>query len=70
MTAPGIEEYTGMIAAAAAAVRPRLARRAPSIAIVLGSGLGPFADRLERAVRVPYGEIPHFPAPTVIGHAG
>ena len=59
-----------MIAAAAAAVRLRLAGRAPSIAIVLGSGLGPFADRLERAVRVPYGEIPHFPAPTVIGHAG
>ncbi|MFL5496490.1 MAG: purine-nucleoside phosphorylase [Gemmatimonadales bacterium] len=59
-----------MVAAAAAAVRSRLDGRAPSIAIVLGSGLGPFADRLERAVRIPYGEIPHFPPPTVIGHAG
>jgi purine-nucleoside phosphorylase len=59
-----------MMAAAAAAVRSRLDGRAPSVAIVLGSGLGPFADRLQRAVRIPYGEIPHFPPPTVIGHAG
>jgi purine-nucleoside phosphorylase len=68
--APGAAEYADMMAAAAAAVRSRLDGRAPSVAIVLGSGLGPFADRLEHAVRVPYGEIPHFPPPTVIGHAG
>ena len=42
----------------------------PGVAIVLGSGLGQFAERLEHAVRVPYGEIPHFPSPTVIGHSG
>ncbi|HEX3234344.1 MAG TPA: purine-nucleoside phosphorylase [Gemmatimonadales bacterium] len=70
MIAPEAAEYGGMIAAAADAVRRRLEGRAPSVAIVLGSGLGPFAERLERAVRIPYGEVPHFPPPTVIGHAG
>jgi purine-nucleoside phosphorylase len=39
-------------------------------AIVLGSGLGAFADDLENAVRVPYPEIPHFVRSTVEGHAG
>ena len=37
---------------------------------MLGSGLGQFAERLEGAVRIPYTDIPHFPAPTVIGHSG
>jgi purine-nucleoside phosphorylase len=41
-----------------------------STAIVLGSGLGAFADRLENAVRIPYGEIPGFVRSTVDGHAG
>jgi purine-nucleoside phosphorylase len=39
-------------------------------AIVLGSGLGAFADDLENAVKIPYGEIPHFQKSTVEGHAG
>jgi purine-nucleoside phosphorylase len=39
-------------------------------AIVLGSGLGAFADRLDNAVRVMYEEIPHFAVSTVEGHAG
>src|SRR5215213_5605975 len=39
-------------------------------AVVLGSGLGAFADDLENAVRVPYGEIPHFVKSTVAGHIG
>ena len=55
---------------AAAAVRARLEGRAPTIAIVLGSGLGQFAERLRDAVRIPYDQIPHFPSPTVIGHSG
>jgi purine-nucleoside phosphorylase len=42
----------------------------PDIAVVLGSGLGAFADGLAGAVRLPYGGIPHWPASTVIGHAG
>ena len=39
-------------------------------AIVLGSGLGAFADELDRPVRIPYSEIPHFSRSTVEGHAG
>jgi len=40
------------------------------VAVVLGSGLGDFADHLSGAVTVPYGDIPHWPASRVIGHAG
>ena len=39
-------------------------------AVVLGSGLGAFADELKNSVRIPYGEIPHFVKSTVEGHAG
>jgi len=42
----------------------------PRIALVLGSGLGAFADEFEHAARIPYGKIPHFPRSTAIGHAG
>ena len=42
----------------------------PAIAIVLGSGLGDFADSLIDAVRIPYADIPHFSRSTAIGHAG
>jgi purine-nucleoside phosphorylase len=42
----------------------------PKIALVLGSGLGAFADEFSNAVRVPYATIPHFPPSTAIGHAG
>jgi purine-nucleoside phosphorylase len=63
-------DTTAMIDEAADAVRARLGGRKPTAAIVLGSGLGQFAERLTDAVRIPYAEIPHFPAPTVIGHSG
>ena len=42
----------------------------PTIGLVLGSGLGDFADTLEDAVRIPYADIPNFPVPTVPGHCG
>jgi purine-nucleoside phosphorylase len=54
---------------AAASIRVRC-KTAPQIAIVLGSGLGDFADSVLDAVVTPYEEIPHWPASTVIGHAG
>lgn len=38
--------------------------------MVLGSGLGGFADELQDAVRIPYEQIPHFPRSTAVGHAG
>jgi purine-nucleoside phosphorylase len=40
------------------------------IAVVLGSGLGAFADEVENAVKIPYEEIPNFARSTVEGHAG
>jgi purine-nucleoside phosphorylase len=40
------------------------------VGVVLGSGLGPFADSMADAFAVSYGEIPNFPASSVIGHAG
>src|SRR5512139_368710 len=43
---------------------------APEAGLVLGSGLGDFVDRLERAVSIPYEEIPSFPVSRVPGHAG
>ncbi len=42
----------------------------PRISLVLGSGLGGFADELRDSVRIPYEEIPFFPRSTAIGHAG
>src|SRR5215470_16069259 len=42
----------------------------PQIALILGSGLGSFADELSEAVRIPYTNIPFFPRSTAIGHAG
>src|SRR5439155_20882263 len=42
----------------------------PKIGLILGSGLGAFADSLVDAARVPYAQIPAFPRSTAIGHAG
>ena len=55
--------------AAADAVRQRT-RHTPKIGIVLGSGLGAFADAVQDADIIPYGDIPHWPISTVIGHSG
>jgi len=42
----------------------------PRVALVLGSGLGAFADEFANAIRIPYKKIPHYPQSTAIGHAG
>jgi purine-nucleoside phosphorylase len=42
----------------------------PKIALVLGSGLGAFADELTSATKIPYQKIPGFPRSTAVGHAG
>jgi len=55
---------------ASEAIRPLLNGRTPRVAVVLGSGLGAFADTLEDRVEIPYDQIPGFPVPHVSGHAG
>ena len=60
---------TERIYAAADFIRTRISET-PEIGLVLGSGLGDFADTLEDALRIPYAEIPNFPVPTVPGHSG
>jgi len=57
-------------AAEAAAVIRSSAPEIPTIAVVLGSGLGGLVDRLEAKVVLPYLSIPHVASPTVSGHAG
>lgn len=51
-------------------LRDRLQARVPRIGLILGSGLGPYADQLEDPVIIEYRDIPHFPVSTVVGHAG
>jgi purine-nucleoside phosphorylase len=55
--------------AAARVIRSRMTAPA-SVALVLGSGLGGFADEFENAVRISYGDIPGFVTSTAEGHAG
>jgi purine-nucleoside phosphorylase len=54
---------------AVAAVRAQSDVR-PRVGVVLGSGLGGFADAVEDAVELPYAEIPGWPVSTAVGHAG
>lgn len=42
----------------------------PSVGVVLGSGLGAFADSLDHLQKIPYAELPHIPRSNVVGHAG
>lgn len=55
---------------AAAIARERAGGPAPRVGIILGSGLGGLADRIEDATAIPYSELPGFPEPGVEGHAG
>ena len=55
--------------AAAQAVRGR-STFTPKIGLILGSGLGGYADGFDKAVAIPYGDIPHFPVSHVQGHKG
>ena len=57
-------------AQAAAIVRQRAPGLEPRVALVLGSGLGPLADRVEDATAISYADLPGFPEPGVEGHAG
>ena len=62
------DEYSRAVEAAAL-IRQKT-KLQPQIALVLGSGLGAFADEFLRATKIPYAQIPYFPQSTAIGHAG
>ena len=64
-----VSPLANQIAESAAYVRNRFAAT-PVAGIVLGTGLGGFADEIDAAATIPYGEIPHFPSSTAMGHAG
>lgn len=55
---------------AASAIKDRIGAHTPTVGLVLGSGLGSFADTLEDAIAIPYAELPGFVVSTVPGHAG
>jgi len=62
--------YYDQVSESAAFLRARLGRLAPTIGIVLGSGLGAVADAVADPILAPYAEIPNFPQSTVAGHSG
>jgi purine-nucleoside phosphorylase len=64
-----MEDQFPLAEAAAQSILQRTSLR-PRIGLVLGSGLGGFADSLTDAARIPFHEIPAFPRSTAIGHAG
>jgi purine-nucleoside phosphorylase len=53
-----------------AAIQQRIGDVVPRVAIVLGSGLGDLADRVEQSVSIPYAHVPDMPESTVKGHGG
>lgn len=69
MTSRPPTDYRTQLDTAALAIRAVVSRR-PTIAVVLGSGLGAFAETLQRSVRIPYAKIPFWPQAGVEGHAG
>jgi purine-nucleoside phosphorylase len=58
------------IMTAADYIAARLEGRKPFAGIVLGSGLGKLADKIENPIVIPYKEIPGFPVSTAVGHKG
>lgn len=60
-----IEEIDDIVSA----IKSR-AKQQPTIGMILGSGLGGFADSIQNAVKIPYNELPNWPVSTVWGHTG
>lgn len=72
MTEPDLPGLPGLYDRVHEAVRAVRTHRsvAPEIGLILGSGLGGFADGFARATAIDYGDIPHFPRSHVVGHRG
>jgi purine-nucleoside phosphorylase len=51
-------------------LKKKLDSNKPKIALILGSGLGEFAENVSNAIVIPYSNVPYFPVTTVEGHAG
>lgn len=64
---PGLYE---LVQQAAETVRAKITGAPPQVGLILGSGLGAFADKLSNPVRIGYGDIPGFPESHVQGHRG
>lgn len=62
-------DHMHVLQAAVAHIRPLL-HHTPTIGLILGSGLGDFADTLENRVVIPFSDLPGFPQATVEGHVG
>src|SRR5829696_4611061 len=62
--------YLEQVDEAVEAIRQHAGAQVADVAIVLGSGLGDFANRLTDATTVPYEQLPNWPASNVIGHEG
>ena len=65
-----MDERVKKIYEAANYIKGRIGEGKPLAGIVLGSGLGKLAEKIENPVTIPYKEIPHFPASTAVGHKG
>ncbi|MFH2005023.1 MAG: purine-nucleoside phosphorylase [bacterium] len=65
-----MKDVTAKIEKACSKLRKRFGDKQPRVGLILGSGLGSFAETLKDKVVVPYGEIPAFPTSSVKGHAG
>ncbi len=72
MTMPGLDQVTQKLEQvdAAADVVRRRSGVVPQAAVIIGTGLGALATRIESATVIPYADIPGFPRPTVETHAG
>ena len=62
-------EYIKQIVTASEYIRRHI-DEVPKICIVLGSGLGPLADKVTKITEMPYSDIPYFPVSTAPGHPG
>jgi purine-nucleoside phosphorylase len=64
------KEYIEMIREAASFISDKIERRVPFAGIILGSGLGDLAEKIDNKIIIPYSEIPHFALSTAMGHKG
>lgn len=66
----GSSDLLSRVEACAATIRQKVPGFSPKVGLILGSGLGAFADSLTKSVSIPYADLPDFPRSSVVGHAG